>query len=155
LNMPLGEPAVGGRLRTTAGSMEASRADYRGLVLLLRINAVVLMAAAVAVVMPRSWMAGAHAWLGLGELPAGPVFEYLARSTSMLYAVIGAGLWLLAMDVPRYERLIMYFAWGHFIVGPLLLIMDIKLGMPLMWTIAEGPIIAALGVAMLVLLKQR
>ena len=38
--------------------------------------------ALVPVVMPWSWMAATHRWLGLGEMPSGPIVEYLARSLS-------------------------------------------------------------------------
>ena len=38
--------------------------------------------AVVPFVMPRSWMAVVHEWLGIGELPDKPVVEYLARTTS-------------------------------------------------------------------------
>ena len=29
------------------------------------------------VFMPVSWMAATHRWLGLGEMPTGPIVEYL------------------------------------------------------------------------------
>ena len=48
---------------------------------------------AVAVVcMPMSWMGSAHRWLGLGDMPTGPVVEYLTRSLSAFYALFGAVL---------------------------------------------------------------
>ena len=50
------------------------------LVILLRFGGVIALFAVVAVVMPTSWMAATHRWLGLGEMPTGPVVEYLARS---------------------------------------------------------------------------
>jgi hypothetical protein len=34
--------------------------------------------ALVGVFMPLSWMATTHYWLGLGDMPTGPVVEYLA-----------------------------------------------------------------------------
>ena len=60
-----------------------TRAD-KALVLLLRFVGVPALFALVAVFMPVSWMAATHRWLGLGEMPAGPVVEYLARSVSAL-----------------------------------------------------------------------
>ena len=54
----------------------------KALVLLLRIVGGPAVFALVAVVMPTSWMAATHRWLGLGEMPTGPVVEYLARSLS-------------------------------------------------------------------------
>ncbi len=49
------------------------------LVILLRIVGVGSLFALVAVFMPSSWMAATHRWLGLGEMPTGPVVEYLAK----------------------------------------------------------------------------
>jgi len=56
--------------------------------------------ALVPVFMPVSWMAGTHRWLGLGEMPTGPIVEYLARSLSAFYALVGA---LLADDRASYK----------------------------------------------------
>jgi hypothetical protein len=49
-----------------------TRAD-KALVLLLRFVGVGALFALVAVFMPSSWMAATHRWLGLGEMPTGPV----------------------------------------------------------------------------------
>jgi hypothetical protein len=49
------------------------------LVVFLRIAGVGGLFALAAVVMPMPWMAAIHRWLGLGEMPTGPVVEYLAR----------------------------------------------------------------------------
>ena len=57
---------------------------------LLRILGVLALFAVVAVFMPMSWMVATHRWLGLGEMPTGPVVEYLARSLSAFYAIMGA-----------------------------------------------------------------
>jgi hypothetical protein len=45
------------------------------LVILLRIVGVSALFALVAVFMPVSWMAATHRWVGLGEMPTGPVVE--------------------------------------------------------------------------------
>src|SRR5262249_3085991 len=47
------------------------------------------LCALVAVLVPWSWMAAAHRWLGLGEKPTDPVVEHLARSVSALDAFLG------------------------------------------------------------------
>ena len=47
----------------------------KALVLLLRLVGVPALFALVAVVMPVSWMAATHRWVGLGEMPTGPVVE--------------------------------------------------------------------------------
>ena len=62
----------------------------KALVLLLRFVGVPALFALVAVFIPVSWMAATHHWLGLGEMPTAPVVEYLARSVSAFYALVGA-----------------------------------------------------------------
>src|SRR5260370_29533176 len=57
--------------------------------------------ALVPVVMPWSWMAATHRWLGLGEMPTGPIVEYLARSLSAFYALVGALCLVMASDLDR------------------------------------------------------
>ena len=89
--------------------MQLTRSE-RYLQILLRVTAAVMLLAVVAVYMPRLWMAAVHQWLGLGEFPAAPIAEYLARQTSALYAVLGGAFILAAADVRRYERLITYLA---------------------------------------------
>ena len=71
----------------------------KALVILLRFVGVGALFALVAVFMPFSWMAATHRWLGLGEMPTGPVVEYLARSLSAFYAVMGALCLVVAADL--------------------------------------------------------
>src|SRR5437763_15066753 len=68
--------------------------------------------ALVPVVMPMSWMAAAHRWLGLGEMPTGPVVEYLARSLSAFYALFGALSLVAASDLERYQTLVRFLGDG-------------------------------------------
>src|SRR5215468_5372863 len=84
------------------GWLAMTKSD-RALVLLLRIVGVGALFALVAVFMPVSWMAAAHRWLGLGEMPTGPVVEYLARSLSAFYALVGALCLVLTTDLERYR----------------------------------------------------
>ena len=65
--------------------------------------------ALVPVVMPWSWMAATHRWLGLGEMPIGPIVEYLARSLSAFYALVGALCLVMASDLDRYRPLVRFF----------------------------------------------
>src|SRR2546422_10765302 len=57
--------------------------------LLLQTFGAVTVIALFPFVMPRSWMAVVHEWLGMGVLPDNPVVEYLARTTSALYGLLG------------------------------------------------------------------
>ena len=50
--------------------------------MLLQAFGAVTAIALVPFVMPRSWMATVHEWLGMGVLPDKPVVEYLAPPTS-------------------------------------------------------------------------
>ena len=80
------------------------------LVFLLRAGAIVMLLALVAVVMPRHCMAWTHARLGLGIFPEQPIAEYLARSLSGMYAILGAFCWIFAGDVRRYLGCIRFIA---------------------------------------------
>lgn len=128
---------------------------YRLLVLLLRVNAVACWLALVAVVMPRSWMDATHRLLGLGPLPDGPVFEYLARTISCLYAAMGGYTWLFSRDIPRYLPAIRYFAAVYTAFGVATFIIDCHVGMPWFWTAGEAASLVVLGIAILALAWRR
>ncbi|MGE0760459.1 MAG: hypothetical protein AB7F89_08295 [Pirellulaceae bacterium] len=116
----------------------------------LRVLGLIDTLALLAVVMPRSGMAMLHAWAGLGTLPDGPVVGYLARSASALYALHGLLVVFLSFDVLRYWRLIRFFATAALFHGLVMLAVDLGEGMPIWWTMSEGPIFSLTGVAVLV-----
>ena len=93
----------------------------KALVLLLRIVGVGSLFALVAVVMPTSWMAATHRWLGLGEMPTGPVVEYLARSLSAFYAIMGALCLVVAADLERYRPLVRFLGVAFALMSLVLL----------------------------------
>ena len=70
-----------------------------------------LMVATIPLFFPVALMATIHGWLGLGEFPEAPIAIYLARSTSLLYAVPEPGtcsllaLGVLALAGLRWARL--------------------------------------------------
>ena len=80
------------------------------LVWILRAAGVVCTLAIVPMLMPTAWAQGAHAAIGLGNLPGEPIVEYLVRGMSAMCALYGGLLLLLAGDVHRYRRVIMYQA---------------------------------------------
>ena len=49
----------------------------RTLVILLRLEAIHLLTALIASMMPLAWMKEIHRSLGMGELPDGPIIGYL------------------------------------------------------------------------------
>src|SRR5215469_9572134 len=106
-----------------------TRAD-KALVLLLRLVGVPALFALVAVFMPSSWMAATHRWLGLGEMPKGPVVEYLARSLSAFYAVMGALCLVVAADLGRYRPLVRFLGVAFALVSVVLLGVDVAAGLP-------------------------
>jgi len=115
------------------------------LVIVLRVNAVIVLAALVPAVMPFAWMQASHRGLGLGELPESPVIGYLTRSCSLLYASNGVLLFYLSLDVRRHLGVIGCLGALGIAFGLALLLVDWAVGMPPWWTAAEGPLIAVVG----------
>ena len=111
----------------------------KALVILLRFVGVSALFALAAVLMPVSWMAATHRWLGLGERPTGPVVEYLARSLSAFYAIMGALCLVLTTDLERYRPLVRFLGLAFARMSVVLLGVDLAAGMPWWWTAFEGP----------------
>jgi hypothetical protein len=122
-------------------------------VMLLRFVGVGALFALVAVFMPLSWMAATHRWLGLGEMPTGPLVEYLARSLSSFYAVMGALCLVVATDVERYRPLVRFLGVVFALMSVVFLGVDLSAGMPWWWTASEGPGGVVFGVLLLVLAR--
>jgi hypothetical protein len=110
------------------------------LVFLLRyLGGIPGLLALVPVFMPFSWMVATHRWLGLGEMPTAPVVEYLARSVSAFYALLGALCLAMASDLERYRPLVRYFGVCLALLGIVFTGVDLAAGMPWWWTALEGP----------------
>jgi len=124
-------------------------ARERALVLLLRLNGSLLMLAFFAVFLPTEWMAGTHRWLGLGEFPRTPLVDYLTRSASALYCIHGGLMLVLSCDVRRFAPVVVYVAVAGIAFGVAMTAIDLGAGMPLYWTLAEGPTIVLVGVVTL------
>ena len=121
---------------------------YRPLVRVLGVAFALL-----AVFMPSSWMAATHRWLGLGEMPTGPVVEYLARDLSAFYALVGALLLVMASDLERYRPLVRFFALAFIVLSILFTGVDLAAGMPWWWTASEGPGGVVFGALLFVLVR--
>ncbi len=128
--------------------------EERLLKLFLRIMGTTSLLAMIGVVMPYSWMDASHQWLGLGKMPADAVVGYLARSTSLLYAMHGALLWVASFDVVRYRAIALYIGVAVMAAGVFLLGIDVVEGLPLVWVAGEGPINFVCG-ALIFLLARR
>lgn len=112
---------------------------------LLAITGCGLMVATLPVFFPVQWSATIHGWLGLGEFPQGPITVYLARSTSMLYAVHGSLMLYVSLDMKRYWPMVRVFGWLHVIMGLTMFGIDVTTPMPTYWIIGEGIPIALAG----------
>ena len=106
-----------------------------------------MSAAFLAVVMPTSAMAAIADWLGVGPLPRSPLTEYLTRSLSTMYGVLGVLHLSLARDVVRYLDLIVVIGWLTVVAGAIVTVVDFAAGMPLLWSWSEGPPTVLVGLA--------
>ena len=104
---------------------------------LLRLAGTTEILAFIAVVMPRAWMEASHAWLGLGEMPGGPVLMFMIRQASYSYGMHGISLWVLATDVKRFRPLVIFNAVAFLLAAPVFLVVDHTSGMPLWWTVGD------------------
>jgi hypothetical protein len=122
---------------------------------LLRLIGTGSLLALVFVPVPSAWMNDIHRLLGMGPLPDAPVVGYLARSTSAFYALFGGLLWLVSFDVARYRPVVLYLGGAFVVFGLCLAVIDAVEGLPRFWRLAEGPLDAAFGAAILWLGRHR
>lgn len=120
----------------------------------LRLAGALLVLAWPFVFLPESWMATSHRALGLGEFPASTLVDYLTRSISVLYGIRGLVYLLLATDVARYLPVIRFFGWMDVVAGVLLIGIDLHAGLPLYWTLSEGPPLIGAAALILYLAKR-
>ena len=118
---------------------------------LLRLTGATEILAFFSVVMPRSWMEVSHSWLGLGEMPEGPIIMFMIRQASYVYGMHGVSLWLLATDVKRYQPLIVFNGISFLLAGLVFFLIDYSAGLPTWWTIVDSFGCASFGVAVLLL----
>lgn len=126
----------------------------RLLTFVLRVGGAVMLLAVFAIFMPTRWMAVTNDWLGLGEFPASPLVDYLTRSLSMMYALQGGLLILLSFDLRRYRPVLLYVSLTTLIGGLVLLGIDLHAGLPLYWTLCEGPPVALIGLLLVWLVRR-
>ena len=145
---------VGTDPKKTQSSIRLDSGSAKVLRALLAMIGCGLMVAAVAVFLPVKTMAQMHSWLGLGEFPDAPITRYLARSTSLLYAVHGVLMLYASFDIKRYWPMIVVFGWLHVAIGLTMLGIDLSASMPLYWTAGEGIPIALAGGLIIYLWKK-
>ena len=115
---------------------------------LLVIIGIGLMTATIPILFPANLMATIHGWLGLGDFPDSPITIYLARSTSLLYAVHGFIMMLTGWKYEQLNLLAPILGWLHFGLGLIMLGIDLNAGMPWYWTALEGPPISCTGLGL-------
>ncbi len=126
----------------------------RLLVFLLRLGGCIMLTAFGAMLLPVEWMAVTHRWLGLGDFPTSPLVDYLTRSIAALYGFNGGIRLLVSGDVRRYAVVVAYLAVMDLVLGVLLLAIDWHAGLPLYWTLGEGPPLVVMGAILLHLLRR-
>lgn len=128
--------------------------QQRRLVAMLRLVGVVDATALVAVLLPTSTMAAVHQAIGLGEFPDARIVSYLARSTSLLYAMFGVLMFYLSFHVVQFRPVIQFSSSLFALCGFVFLGIDIAEGMPLWWTLGEGPLVVCVGCFLVWLCRQ-
>jgi hypothetical protein len=127
----------------------------RTLKIILRFEGALLALAAIAVFLPFETMATLHREvLGMGELPDRPIVDYLARSLSFFYAAQAPLYFLAAANLERLRPLVVYLCWFHVALGVVVLGIDLRAGLPPLWTWGEGPPTVAIGLVNLWLLAR-
>ena len=134
-----------------SGGMTSARL----LVFLLRLGGVATVTAFLAIFLPVDWMVRTHAWLGLGEFPRSPIVDYLTRSVAALYGFHGCLLLLISTDPVRYRAIVAYVATMNVLFGIIMMAIDLHAGLPMWWTLGEGPPIMALGIVLAILNRKQ
>ena len=116
------------------------------LVFLLRLSGTFTSLAFLAMLLPVDWMDSIHRSMGLGELPRAPVVDYLARSVAALYGFHGALLLLISTDPVKYRTIVWFVAILNIVFGVMLVVIDLHAGMPMSWTVFEGPSLVVFGI---------
>jgi hypothetical protein len=124
------------------------------LIAFLRGAGIVLLTALIPAVMPFSWMQEIHRWIGLGELQRGPIIDYLTRSLSLMYAMHGALIYFVSLNVRRFLPIVRFLAILCVVFGSSMIALDAAAAMPTYWIVCEGPFIIILGLVILLLAKR-
>ena len=128
----------------TNGEIQSINVAERTLVILLRLSGIGLLIALFPAVMPFAWMDEIHRRMDLGQLPDIPIMGYLTRSLSALYALHGALVFFVSLDVRRYLPVIKCLFVLAILFGAGMFILDLVVGMPRQWAYCEGPSIIIL-----------
>jgi hypothetical protein len=123
--------------------------SLRILRVILAVTGAGLLLAVVPIFFPASVINYLHQQLGLGEFPNSAIAVYLARSTSLLYAMHGALMFFVSFNLVRYWPLVRLLGYLHVVLGLAMLGIDVSTPMPLYWVIGEGMPVAVTGMLIL------
>ena len=126
----------------------------RTIIVILRLTGVCGLLALPAMFLPFRWMEAVHQFTGNGDLPPAPIVEYLARSLCGFYALFGAITLMISTDIRRHRRLVAIWGLVFAIMGLAQLGIDVSVGMPLAWSLIEGPPAVVLGLSVVCLQKH-
>lgn len=121
---------------------------------LLRFDALAHLFAGLVVFLPSETISALHNQLGIGEFPNTPIAWYLARGLPAYYAMHGACVLFISLDVRRYLDLIRFAMRAFAAYGILILIVDVQAAMPKVWTAAEPAFVLAFSACVLRLLSR-
>ncbi len=95
-----------------------------------------------------------HRYLGMGDFPLEPIAGYLARTTSIWFAIYGLLLWYVSFDTQKYAALIRFLATILFVQGFLIAAIDWTEGLPTWWIGMEGLVCSGMGLSLFVLQRD-
>jgi len=121
---------------------------------MLRLAGAVELLAFIAVVMPRSWMEIAHVWLGLGELPTGPITMFMIRQASYTYGMHAISLFVIASNVERFRPFVILNGISFLVAAPVFFLIDYTSGMPWLWAVGDLWGCGSFGAALLLLSRK-
>jgi hypothetical protein len=125
------------------------------LVALLRLTGAAMLSALVFVFCPFDWMRRIHEAVDMGPLEYTPLLSYLTRTLSAMYVIVGAVLLFVSRDVDRYRPLIRLLGLVAIAGGVGVTVLDAIEHLPILWTVAEGPLTVLLGVVLLFLCRKQ
>ena len=91
---------------------------------------------------------------GVGSFPDTVLTQYMARSLSAIYALLGALVLYIAADVRKNRDLIIAVGWLTIALGVALAAIDFTVGMPAGWTWGEGPPTVLVGAGLIYLARR-
>jgi hypothetical protein len=96
----------------------------------------------------------AHAWLGLGQMPAGSILMFMIRQASYSYGMHGISLWILGRDVERFRPLVRFNGVAFLLAAAIFFLIDYTSDLPIWWTLFDSCSCGFFGAAVLWLTRR-